>query len=214
MKSDSTKWALITGAGRQRVGFHVARALGKKGYSLALHYRTSATEARESAGILSQEGFETRIFQADLAVESQVGRLVEQLHSECGRLDALVSCASTWHAVELEKTTAADYLGFFESNVGNGIDRPKSRFIDDPTARRWVHRDRWRLGSDTALFELFGLPHEQRGYTGFHQSLGSGIGSFKPEGTSELCGAWPGDATCRTFPPRPRGGDRRHTGST
>lgn len=117
MKSDSKKWALITGAGRQRVGFHVARALGKKGYSLALHYRTSATEARESAGILSQEGFETRIFQADLAVESQVGRLVEQLHSECGRLDALVSCASTWHAVELEKTTAADFVGFFESNV-------------------------------------------------------------------------------------------------
>ena len=68
MKSDSKKWALITGAGRQRVGFHVARALGKKGYSLALHYRTSATEARESAGILSQEGFETRTFQADLNV--------------------------------------------------------------------------------------------------------------------------------------------------
>ena len=117
MNSEVKRWALVTGAGRQRVGFHVARALGRRGFSLALHYRTSAQEAAESAQILGQEGLETTVVQADLAEEDQVDRLLATLRHRCGRLDALVTCASTWNSIKLEQTTAADYLEAFRTNV-------------------------------------------------------------------------------------------------
>ena len=40
--------AIVTGSGRRRVGWHVAQALAKRGYRLALHYHTSKAEATES----------------------------------------------------------------------------------------------------------------------------------------------------------------------
>ena len=36
--------ALVTGSGKKRVGAAVAEALARKGYSIALHYRTSAAD--------------------------------------------------------------------------------------------------------------------------------------------------------------------------
>ena len=40
--------ALVTGAGKRRIGWHVADALAKRGYALAIHYRSSAAEANEA----------------------------------------------------------------------------------------------------------------------------------------------------------------------
>src|ERR1700678_4004837 len=42
------KVALVTGAGKRRVGAHVADALANRGYALVIHYRSSATEANEA----------------------------------------------------------------------------------------------------------------------------------------------------------------------
>ena len=39
--------ALVTGSGKRRVGWHVADALARRGYALAVHYRTSVAEAAE-----------------------------------------------------------------------------------------------------------------------------------------------------------------------
>ena len=35
------KMALVTGGGKKRVGFHVALALARKGYAIALHHHTT-----------------------------------------------------------------------------------------------------------------------------------------------------------------------------
>ena len=48
MSDHHTPVALITGAGKKRIGWHVAQALADRGYALAIHYRPSAHEAAET----------------------------------------------------------------------------------------------------------------------------------------------------------------------
>src|SRR5207244_5342543 len=43
MDRPARKVALVTGSGRQRIGWYVADALAGQGYDLVVHYRTSAT---------------------------------------------------------------------------------------------------------------------------------------------------------------------------
>lgn len=117
MAKESAKWALVTGSGKQRLGFQVAKALSARGYSICLHYRNSAAEAEESARMLRANGTQVLVFQADLSQEAQVDNLLAKIDQECGSLDVLVTCASTWHPIPMEKTTAADYRHFFESNI-------------------------------------------------------------------------------------------------
>ena len=47
----SSKVALVTGSGKRRVGWHVAEALAERGYALAVHYRSSASEAAETVDV-------------------------------------------------------------------------------------------------------------------------------------------------------------------
>ena len=44
----TSRVALVTGSGKRRVGSFIAEALAARGYSLALHYRTSRAEADEA----------------------------------------------------------------------------------------------------------------------------------------------------------------------
>jgi pteridine reductase len=109
--------ALVTGSGKKRVGWHVADALAGRGYRLALHYRTSAAEAAEAAVAFQKRGVEAEAFQADLADEQAVARLVRQALERFGRLDVLVNCAAVWQRKPLEEVTAADVRLHFEANA-------------------------------------------------------------------------------------------------
>jgi pteridine reductase len=109
--------ALVTGAGKRRVGWHVAQALAARGYALAVHYRTSVAEAAETVESLRGRGIDAAGFQADLTDERSVRGLVEQALSRFGRLDALVNCAAAWQSKRLEDVTAADVRHYFEVNT-------------------------------------------------------------------------------------------------
>ena len=88
--------ALVTGSGKRRVGFEVARALGQAGFRVILHYQTSRAEAEESSQVLAAEGIVAEALQADLANEGEALALVKQVLESHGRIDALVTCASRW----------------------------------------------------------------------------------------------------------------------
>ena len=109
--------ALITGSGKKRVGAAVAEALARKGYSIALHYRTSAREAEETADNLLSLGVEAVAFQADLADDSAVKSLVEAVFTRFGRVDVLVNAAAIWQRKSLEEVTAADVKAHFDANA-------------------------------------------------------------------------------------------------
>jgi len=109
--------ALITGAGKRRVGWHIAQALANRGDAVAIHYHTSAAEAATTVEALSQRGVTARAFGADLTDEQAVRELVEQVLAAFGRIDVLVNCAAIWQRKRLEDVTAQDVRAHFETNT-------------------------------------------------------------------------------------------------
>jgi NAD(P)-dependent dehydrogenase (short-subunit alcohol dehydrogenase family) len=87
---------LVTGAGR-RLGREIALTLARRGWNLAIHYRHSAEEARQTASECEQacgRAGSARVFAADLADEDQVRALLPAVAAHFGRVDAVVNNAS------------------------------------------------------------------------------------------------------------------------
>jgi pteridine reductase len=95
------KAVLITGAAR-RVGAEIARVLHAEGANLALHYRSAAAEAQALvAEFNAARPGSALAFQADLLETDHLPRLVEDVASHFGRLDALVNNASSFFATPI-----------------------------------------------------------------------------------------------------------------
>ena len=111
------KVALVTGAGKRRVGNVVAGMLAARGFSVALHYNRSAREAEATVSRLREEGAQAEAFQADVTDEVEVDRLIEQTLDRFGRLDVLVTAAAMWESKRLEEIVAEDVRRQFEVNA-------------------------------------------------------------------------------------------------
>jgi len=109
--------ALVTGAGKRRVGNVIATMLAERGCQIALHYRASAAEAQETIARLKEQGVHARAFQADVAVEADVDRMFQEVLDAFGRLDVLVTAAAIWEPRRLEEVTAGDVRRHFEVNA-------------------------------------------------------------------------------------------------
>ncbi len=109
--------ALITGSGKRRIGNAVALALADRGYDIALHYRTSADEAKETVEQLEKKGVRAAAYRADVAEEADVERLFGDVLRDFGRLDVLVTAASIWERKPLEDVTASDLRRHFDVNT-------------------------------------------------------------------------------------------------
>jgi pteridine reductase len=109
--------ALVTGSGKKRVGAAVADALARRGYAVAVHYRSSAAEAATTVAALRAHGVEAEPFPADLTDEAAVRELVKAVLARFGRLDVLVNCAAVWQRKPLEEVTAADVRLHFDTNA-------------------------------------------------------------------------------------------------
>jgi pteridine reductase len=113
----SPRVALVTGSGKQRVGWYVADALARRGFALVIHYHTSAAEAEETAAGFRTHGVEVVTLRADLRSEEEVRVMFQATLAHFGRLDILVNCAAVWKAKRLEEVTARDVREHFEVNV-------------------------------------------------------------------------------------------------
>src|ERR1043165_4239435 len=111
------KVALVTGSGKRRVGWHVADALARRGYGLAIHYRSSEAEAPETVALFQKQGIEAIAIQADLTDETAIGAMIQYTLDRFGRLDVLVNCAAIWGAKRLEEVTGKDVRHYFETNT-------------------------------------------------------------------------------------------------
>lgn len=111
------KVALVTASGKRRIGWHIASALAQRGYSLAIHYFQSASDAQETVETFQKQGVDAVAFQADLTREDTVRTLIARIVERFGRIDVLVNCAGVWEGRPLEETRAADVIHHFEGNA-------------------------------------------------------------------------------------------------
>nr|AIA15903.1 short chain dehydrogenase [uncultured bacterium] len=96
--------ALVTG-GAQRLGRAIALALGRAGANVAIHYHSSADQARAVVDQLTGMGVEAASFQGDLAVVAEVERVVDQAVARWGRLNLLVNNAGIWGSTPIGTVT-------------------------------------------------------------------------------------------------------------
>lgn len=112
------KVALVTGSGKKRVGYHVAKALAARDYGVVVHYHNSAAEAAETAAEFERAyGVPVLAARADLGHEGEVKSLVSQVLEKFGRIDVLVNSAAIWNRRRLEDVTAADVREHLDANT-------------------------------------------------------------------------------------------------
>jgi pteridine reductase len=102
------KVALITGAGR-RVGRALAIAFAQRGAAVAVHYRTSSTDADKVVARIKADGGSARGFRADLQSVAEIEAMTAAVVAEFGRLDVLVNSASVFYRKPLDQITETDW---------------------------------------------------------------------------------------------------------
>jgi 3-oxoacyl-[acyl-carrier protein] reductase len=86
--------ALITGAARG-IGRAIALQMAREGATIIINYKSSLESANQLIQEIQQEGGEAHIFQANVAEENDVRRLLRFTEQKCRRLDVLVINAGT-----------------------------------------------------------------------------------------------------------------------
>ena len=99
--------ALITGG--RRIGAVVATELARRGADVALVYRTSRTEAEETADAIRALGRRAAVLCADLAEPDAAERVVNETVGHLGRLDVLVNMASMYRMKPFDELTVEDW---------------------------------------------------------------------------------------------------------
>jgi pteridine reductase len=111
------KVVLVTGAAR-RVGAVIAAAFHAEGARVAVHYRSSRTEADALVARLEAlRPGSARAFAADLADTAACARLPESVVRAFGRLDVLVNNASTFYATPVGGITPDQFDDLVGSNL-------------------------------------------------------------------------------------------------
>lgn len=110
------KTALITG-GSHRLGRAIALKFAKAGADVAITFRNSAREAKETVIDLSSFGVRAVALRCDITDEKNVRGTMKEVARELGGLDILVNNAANYETVEFEKLTVKQWDAIFASNT-------------------------------------------------------------------------------------------------
>ncbi len=128
------KTALVTGAPR-RLGRATAIALAQAGADVAITFRNSTREARETVVDLSGLGVRAFALHCDVTDEASVRTMIKEVGRELGRIDILVNNAANYESVEFEKLTVRQWDAIFASNT-------RGPFLVSREALKWMRRNR------------------------------------------------------------------------
>lgn len=108
--------ALVTGGG-VRVGRAISLALGREGYQVAIHYRTSQGDAAATVRDLKRMGARTLAIRADLGDPAEIEHLFEEVDEGLGGLDLLVNSAAIFPRSDPLSVTPGEWDHVFQVNA-------------------------------------------------------------------------------------------------
>jgi NAD(P)-dependent dehydrogenase (short-subunit alcohol dehydrogenase family) len=112
--------ALVTGAG-SGFGRVIARRFAEAGARVAVHYRGSQDGAVQIVREIAAAGGEARSFAADLTVEGEPERLVDEVAAAFGPLGVLVNNAGGYPLADLLQIKAADWDTVLAQNLRTAL---------------------------------------------------------------------------------------------
>lgn len=121
---------MVTGAAR-RLGRASALALAGAGADVAITFRKSASEARETAAELSALGVRAFALRCDVTNEASVKAMIKRAGRELGRIDILVNNAANYVTAEFEQLTLRQWDAIFASNT-------RGPFLVSREAVKWM----------------------------------------------------------------------------
>jgi NAD(P)-dependent dehydrogenase (short-subunit alcohol dehydrogenase family) len=108
--------ALVTG-GSVRVGRAISLTLGRAGYRVGVHYRTSQADAASTVRNLKRMDAQPQSFRADLTDPVEIGRMFEEVEERLGGIDLLVNGAAIFPRQEALDVSPKDWDRVFEINA-------------------------------------------------------------------------------------------------
>ncbi len=108
--------ALVTG-GAKRIGKAIAVALAQAGADVAITYRGSASDARDTQQTLSALGVRAHAIPCDVRDEASVIAALQATLEHFGQLDILVNNAGAFETIPLERITVHQWDAMFETNT-------------------------------------------------------------------------------------------------
>ncbi len=113
--------ALVTG-GSRGIGAATALQAARKGYAVAVNYRSDAAAAQAVVAQIQAGGGRAIAVQGDVAQEEQVLQMFQQVDAELGRLQVLVNNAGVVDvACRVEAMTVQRLRRMFDTNVLGSI---------------------------------------------------------------------------------------------
>jgi NAD(P)-dependent dehydrogenase (short-subunit alcohol dehydrogenase family) len=112
-----------------------ALTLAQAGADVAITYRNSAREARETVVDLSALGVRAFAFRCDVTDEASIRTMMKEAGRELGRIDILINNAANYETVEFERLTARQWDAIFASNT-------RGPFLVTREALKWMRRKR------------------------------------------------------------------------
>ena len=112
----SQKVALISG-GAKGIGRAVALDLAAHDWAVAVCYRKSVTEADELVQAVQAKSGRALAVQSDVSQSKAAEELVQRVHQQWGRIDALFNSAGPYHRVSLLQETVEGWHSMFDNNL-------------------------------------------------------------------------------------------------
>lgn len=116
MKPLQGQAAVVTGAAK-RIGRALALSLAEAGASIAITYRESAAEARQTISDLEAFGVQAIAVQVDVRNPEQIRSAIEAAVHRFGRLDILVNNAGRYETAALESISVEQWDSMFDTNT-------------------------------------------------------------------------------------------------
>ncbi len=117
MTTTNKRIAVVTGA-TGGLGTAICKKLSEEGYLVVANYRNEK-KAQEWNQKMKEEGYNFKLYQADVSNYDEVGEMVKKIEEEVGVIDILVNNAGITRDVSFRKMTPEQWKAVIDTNLSS-----------------------------------------------------------------------------------------------